>query len=76
MDHPGSCAFCGKTQKEVRQLIAGPGVYICDGCVFLCLDVLREGGITSPLVAAGDAKWITRSREVMIEIRADADTDS
>lgn len=36
------CSFCGKTQDEVRKLIAGPSVYICDECVELCNDILRE----------------------------------
>ncbi|MBU6410504.1 MAG: AAA family ATPase, partial [Verrucomicrobia bacterium] len=34
------CSFCGKTHAEVRKLIAGPGVYICDNCVILCKNVL------------------------------------
>ncbi len=37
-----SCSFCGKPQAEVRKLIAGPSVYICDECVELCNDILRE----------------------------------
>ncbi|MBQ6474640.1 MAG: ATP-dependent protease ATP-binding subunit ClpX [Clostridia bacterium] len=37
-----SCSFCGKSQDEVRRLIAGPGVYICDECVELCQDILDE----------------------------------
>ncbi len=36
------CSFCGKTQDEVRKLVAGPGVYICDECVDLCNDILTE----------------------------------
>ena len=36
------CSFCGKHQDEVRKLIAGPGVYICDECVELCNEILRE----------------------------------
>ncbi|MBO0731047.1 MAG: hypothetical protein J2P57_17455 [Acidimicrobiaceae bacterium] len=36
------CSFCGKTYPQVRKLVAGPGVYICDQCVELCNDVLRE----------------------------------
>lgn len=36
------CSFCGKSQDEVRKLIAGPSVYICDECVDLCNDILRE----------------------------------
>src|SRR5512137_2627300 len=34
------CSFCGKSQAEVRKLISGPGVYICDNCVILCKSVL------------------------------------
>ena len=36
------CSFCGKSQKEVRKLIAGPSVYICDECVELCHDIITE----------------------------------
>ncbi|MGP1932057.1 MAG: ATP-dependent protease ATP-binding subunit ClpX [Arsenophonus sp.] len=36
------CSFCGKSQQEVRKLIAGPSVYICDECVELCNDIIRE----------------------------------
>ncbi len=36
------CSFCGKEQKEVRKLIAGPTVYICDGCVSLCNEIMAE----------------------------------
>jgi ATP-dependent Clp protease ATP-binding subunit ClpX len=36
------CSFCGKTQEEVRKLVAGPSVYICDECVDLCNDILTE----------------------------------
>lgn len=36
------CSFCGKSQHEVRKLIAGPSVYICDECVDLCNDIIRE----------------------------------
>ena len=36
------CSFCGKSQHEVRKLIAGPQVYICDECVDLCNDIIRE----------------------------------
>ena len=37
-----SCSFCGKSQKEVRKLIAGPTVYICDECISLCNDIIDE----------------------------------
>ncbi|MEL6583599.1 MAG: ATP-dependent Clp protease ATP-binding subunit ClpX [Pseudomonadota bacterium] len=36
------CSFCGKSQHEVRKLIAGPTVFICDECVSLCMDIIRE----------------------------------
>src|SRR3954466_14941314 len=36
------CSFCGKSQHEVRKLIAGPTVFICDECVELCMDITRE----------------------------------
>jgi ATP-dependent Clp protease ATP-binding subunit ClpX len=40
--HTLYCSFCGKSQHEVRKLIAGPTVFICDECVELCLDIIRE----------------------------------
>ena len=52
------CSFCGKSQHEVRKLIAGPTVFICDECVELCNDIIREetkagiAGLT--LVAAAE----------------------
>src|SRR6056297_3673253 len=36
------CSFCGKSQDEVKKLIAGPGVYICNECVDLCNEILEE----------------------------------
>src|SRR5437867_1587054 len=36
------CSFCGKSQHEVRKLIAGPTVFVCDECVELCMDIIRE----------------------------------
>ena len=36
------CSFCGKTQEQVRKLVAGPGVYICDECVKLCDEIVEE----------------------------------
>jgi len=37
------CSFCGKSQHDVKKLIAGPSVYICDECVELCVDIVRDG---------------------------------
>jgi len=42
------CSFCGKSQHEVRKLIAGPTVFICDECVELCMDIIREEHKVSP----------------------------
>ena len=47
------CSFCGKSQKQVRKLIAGPGVYICDECIELCNEIIEEelgavGSVSEP----------------------------
>lgn len=42
-----NCNFCGKSQKEVKKLIAGPGVYICDECIELCNDIIYEDAVKS-----------------------------
>ena len=47
------CSFCGKSQHEVRKLIAGPTVFICDECVELCLDIIGEEN-KSLLTKSGD----------------------
>ncbi|WP_204113863.1 ATP-dependent Clp protease ATP-binding subunit ClpX [Shimia biformata] len=46
------CSFCGKSQHEVRKLIAGPTVFICDECVELCMDIIREETKASGLKSA------------------------
>ena len=46
------CSFCGKSQKQVKKLIAGPGVYICDECIDLCNEIIEE-----ELSDSGDVKW-------------------
>jgi hypothetical protein len=59
------CSFCGKSQKQVNKLVAGPGVYICDGCVDICYDILEEELFLDPKtrVSAGSVeeflgKWV------------------
>ncbi len=47
-----TCSFCGKSQREVKKLIAGPSVYICDECIDLCNDIIREEGQKGPGAAA------------------------
>src|SRR5262245_18434126 len=46
-----NCSFCGKSQHEVKALVAGPGVYICDECIGLCNDVIADKEILSVLQA-------------------------
>jgi len=37
------CSFCGKSQEQVKKLVAGPGVFICDRCIVLCNEVIAQG---------------------------------
>jgi len=50
-----NCNFCGKTQKEVKKLIAGPGVYICDECIELCNDIIYEDSVKAVSKTATDS---------------------
>jgi len=50
-----NCNFCGKTQKEVKKLIAGPGVYICDECIELCNDIIFEDSVKAVSKTATDS---------------------
>ena len=43
------CSFCGKSQKEVKKLIAGPTVFVCDECVELCMDIIKEDSKTNQI---------------------------
>src|SRR3989304_676064 len=56
------CSFCGKSQHEVRKLIAGPSVFICDECVELCNDIIREE--IQDKSAVGDGKRLPTPREI------------
>ena len=49
------CSFCGKSQHEVRKLIAGPSVFICDECVELCNDIIREEIQEKPVAGGGSS---------------------
>ncbi|HWH15229.1 MAG TPA: ATP-dependent Clp protease ATP-binding subunit ClpX, partial [Miltoncostaeaceae bacterium] len=55
------CSFCGKSQRQVKKLIAGPGVYICDECIDLCNEIIDEE-LTSPVGFDPDA--LPRPREI------------
>ena len=48
------CNFCGKSQREIKKLIAGPGVYICDECIELCNDIVYEDTLKSQVQATSD----------------------
>src|SRR5438128_10687210 len=50
------CSFCGKSQEDVRRLVAGPGVYICDECVELCREIIAEGGLDASTPGGGQAE--------------------
>ena len=56
------CSFCGKSQHEVRKLIAGPSVFICDECVELCNDIIRE---ELEEKAASARSHLPKPREIM-----------
>ena len=55
------CSFCGKSQKQVKKLIAGPGVYICDECIDLCNEIIEEELSEPP-----ELKWdsLPKPREI------------
>jgi len=55
-DHNLACSFCGKNQGEVKKLIAGPTVFICNECIGLCTDILREDNKKSPLAREDGSK--------------------
>ena len=54
------CSFCGKGEDQVRKLVAGPGVFICDQCVELCNEVIRDENQPSAPGSAVDRTWTRR----------------
>jgi ATP-dependent Clp protease ATP-binding subunit ClpX len=58
------CSFCGKSQKQVQQLIAGPGVYICDECVELCNEIIEERQAEAGEESAGAEFELPKPREI------------
>jgi ATP-dependent Clp protease ATP-binding subunit ClpX len=59
------CSFCGKSQHEVRKLIAGPSVFICDECVELCMDIIGEENKSSPSKTGNDIPTPKEIRKVL-----------
>ena len=63
------CSFCGKSQHEVKKLIAGPSVFICDECIELCNDIIRD-----EIPAEGaDGKAVKSDLPIPSEIKASLD---
>ncbi|GAA1183270.1 ATP-dependent Clp protease ATP-binding subunit ClpX [Corynebacterium glaucum] len=58
------CSFCGKTQKQVRKLIAGGGVYICDECIELCNEIIEEELAGANQASNGDSERLPRPSEI------------
>jgi len=61
------CSFCGKTQDQVRKLVAGPGVYICDECIELCTEIVEEELGTEEEVEYKDIPKPMEIREILKE---------
>jgi ATP-dependent Clp protease ATP-binding subunit ClpX len=65
------CSFCGKSQHEVKKLIAGPSVFICDECIELCNDIIRDE--TPAEAAAGGGKAVRNDLPIPSEIKTSLD---
>lgn len=61
------CSFCGKTQDQVRKLVAGPGVYICDECIELCTEIVEEELGTEEEVEFKDVPKPSEIRDILDE---------
>ena len=58
------CSFCGKTQDQVERLISGPGVYICDGCVELCMDIVEGIPTKQKVITPKPVKKLPKPMEI------------
>lgn len=65
------CSFCGKTQDQVKRLIAGPGVYICNECIELCLSILEDENVVERPKPGKEDKTITLSRPKEMKLLLD-----
>ena len=54
---PLKCSFCGKTQHQVQKIIVGPDCYICDECIYLCVEILQDENIAKAVFAENDEYW-------------------
>ena len=64
------CSFCGKSQHEVKKLIAGPSVFVCDECIELCNEIIRD---ELPVIAADEARKARGDLPTPSEIKANLD---
>jgi ATP-dependent Clp protease ATP-binding subunit ClpX len=61
---PYRCSFCGKSQEQVRKLIAGQGVYICDECINLCQEIIEEEMLEAPRASKAPAPPLPSPRQI------------
>ena len=59
-----TCSFCGKPQDQVRRLVAGPGVYICDECIALCEDIIKEEFAADEQAAERSGRELPKPKEI------------
>ena len=62
------CSFCGKSQHEVKKLIAGPSVFVCNECVNLCNDIIREEELTDVTATTPDKKYLPSPKELHTQL--------
>lgn len=62
------CSFCGKSQDQVKKLVAGPGIYICDECISLCLEILKDEGIIEAPANLDSTKVEPEAQKELLDI--------
>ena len=62
------CSFCGKNQHEVKKLIAGPSVFICDECIDLCTDIIKEEIKAADSKQSVDTDYIPKPQEIFDQL--------
>jgi len=67
---PYRCSFCGKSQEQVRKLIAGQGVYICDECINLCQEIIEEEMLEAPRASRAHAAPLPSPRKIKDQLDA------
>src|SRR6187402_1454515 len=67
---PYRCSFCGKSQEQVRKLIAGQGVYICDECINLCQEIIEEEMLETPRASKASSAPLPSPRKIKDQLDA------